>query len=111
MAHVLCIYICILSRNNGSSRVFQINMVSELAILAKAASGAERSARTPGGGRAGAGDQLAALAPPLRDAEEERAVLGSASRQRGRRSSAPRWRRRARRGRGARRRRWRRWLR
>ena len=51
-------------------------MVSELAILAKAASGAERSARTPGGGRAGAGDQLAALAPPLRDAEEERAALG-----------------------------------
>ena len=25
MAHVLCIYICILSRNKGSSRVFQIN--------------------------------------------------------------------------------------
>ena len=77
MAHVLCIYICILSRDKGSSRVFQINMVSELAILAKAASGAERSARTPGGGRAGAGDQLAALAPPLRDAEEERAALGA----------------------------------
>ena len=68
MAHVLCIYICSLSRNKKSSRVFQNNMVSEpMAIRAEAA--AERD----GGER---GVLLAALAPPLRDAKEERAALG-----------------------------------
>ena len=91
MAYVLCIYICSLSRNKKSSRVFQNNMVSEpMAIRAEAA--AERD----GGER---GVLLAALAPPLRDAEEERAALGGASRRRGRRSGQPRRRWRTSRGR------------